>query len=221
MLQHITNEHNAFKLWKKLSDMYKRKNAMSKASLMRKLVKLEYKDYRSMVVHLNDFQGLINQLSAMSMSPDDELHALLLLSCLPESWDTLVVSLSNSTPEGIMSMDMVKATLLNEEARRKDLSGFNHSEANVVLDSSTGRAKNEDFSCHNRDMSKGISKSKFKVKFICHYCNNPRHIEKFYRKKKRDKSQERKEKMETSTSRQQQQSNGKATLILGVTSDDV
>ena len=60
VLQHIANEHNAFKLWKKLSDMYERKNAMSKASLMRKLVKLEYKDNGSMVVHLNDFQGLIN-----------------------------------------------------------------------------------------------------------------------------------------------------------------
>ena len=60
MLQHISNEYNVFKLWKKLSNMYERKNAMSKASLMRKLVKLEYKDNGSMVVHLNDFQGLIN-----------------------------------------------------------------------------------------------------------------------------------------------------------------
>ena len=50
VLQHIANEHNAFKLWKKLSDMYEQKNAMSKASLMRKLVKLEYKDGGSMVV---------------------------------------------------------------------------------------------------------------------------------------------------------------------------
>ena len=45
-------------------------------------MKLEYKDRGSMVVHLNDFQGLINQLSAMSMSHDDELQALLLLSSL-------------------------------------------------------------------------------------------------------------------------------------------
>ena len=71
------------------------------------------------------------------------------------------------------------------------MSGFNHSEANVALDSNRGRARNKDFS-HNRDASKGISKSKFKGKFICHYCNNPRHIEKFCKKMKRDKSQERK-----------------------------
>ena len=61
VLQHIANETNAYALWKKLADMYERKNAMSKASLTRKLVKLEYKDGESMVVHLNDFQGLINQ----------------------------------------------------------------------------------------------------------------------------------------------------------------
>ena len=60
-------------------------------------------------------------------------------------------------------MDMVKAASLNEEARRKDLSGFNHSEANVVLDSSGGIAKNKDFS-DNRDKSRGRSKSKFKGK---------------------------------------------------------
>ena len=154
------------------------------------------------------------------MSPEYELQGLLLLSSLPESWDTLVVSLSNSTPKGKLSMDMVKAALLNEEARRKDLSGFNNSEANVILDSSRGRAKNGDFS-HNRDKSRGRSKSKFKGKIICHYCNNPCHIEKFYRKKKRNKSQERKENTETSTSRQQQQSDGKATSALAVSSDDV
>ena len=73
--------------------MYEQRNVMS---LTKKLVKLEYKDGGSMVIHLNDFQWLINQLSTMIMSLDDELRALLLLSSLSESWNTLVVSLSNS-----------------------------------------------------------------------------------------------------------------------------
>ena len=84
-------------------------------------MKLEFKDGGSMTVHLNDFQGLINQLSTMSMSLDDELRVLLLLSSLLECWHTLVVSLSNSGQKGKLSMDMVlKVALLNEEARRKD-----------------------------------------------------------------------------------------------------
>ena len=104
---------------------------------------------------------------------------------------------------------------------KKDFRGFNHFEANVILDSSQGRAKNKDFS-HNRDKSRGRSKSKFKGKIICHYCNNPGHIEKFCRKKKKDKSKERKEKTETETSeQQQQQSYGKATSALAISSNDV
>ena len=55
----------------------------------------------------------------MKMSLDDELQALLLLSSLPESWETLVVSLSNSAPDGIVTMSQVTSSLLNKELRRK------------------------------------------------------------------------------------------------------
>ncbi|VFQ87425.1 unnamed protein product [Cuscuta campestris] len=103
--------------------MYERNIAMGKASLIRKLVKLQYKDGDSIVVHMNEFQGVINQLAGMKMKLEDELQALLLLSSLSDSWDTLVVSLSNSAPDGKMTMEMVKASLLNEEARRKE-SGY-------------------------------------------------------------------------------------------------
>ncbi|VFQ64792.1 unnamed protein product [Cuscuta campestris] len=94
VLQHVANETNAFEMWKKLESMYERNNAMGKASLIRKLVKLQYKDGDSIVVHTNE----------------DELQALLLLSSVPDSWDTLVVSLSNSAPDGNMTMEMVKAS---------------------------------------------------------------------------------------------------------------
>ena len=132
----------------------------------------------------------------------------------------LALSLSNSAPEQKLSMDMVKATLLNGEARRKDMSGSNHFEANVVLDSNRRRAKNKD-SSHNRDKFMERSKSKSTGNIICYYYNNPGHIQKFCRKKKRDKSQQRKEKNETTTSGQQKQSNEKGTLALAISSDDV
>jgi len=57
---------------------------------------------------------------------DDELLALLLLNSLPDSWETLVVSLSNFAPNGKLTFDMIKDSLLNEEIRRngsnKDIS---------------------------------------------------------------------------------------------------
>jgi hypothetical protein len=56
----------------------------------------------------------------MKINLDDEVQALLLLSSLLNSWNTLVVSLSNSAPDGKLIPDMVKNNLLNKEARRKE-----------------------------------------------------------------------------------------------------
>ena len=65
--------------------------------------------------------GLVNQLASAKISLDDELQALLLLSSLLDNWETLVVSLSNSCQEDKLSLEAVKASLLNEETERKEL----------------------------------------------------------------------------------------------------
>ncbi|VFQ80312.1 unnamed protein product [Cuscuta campestris] len=194
--------------------MYERNNAMGKASLIRKLVKLQYKDGDSIVVHMNEFQGVVNQLAGMKMKLEDELQALLLLSSLPDSWDTLVVSLSNSAPEGKMTMEMVKASLLNEEARRKESGYPSQSEANVIPESSRGRSKSRN--PHHRDKSRGRSESR-KRDFICHYCQKPGHIERFCRKKKRDMFRERKDKNENSKQKPEE----KNTTALASSDDDL
>ena len=61
----------------------------------------------------------MNQLAAMKITFDHELQALLLLSSLPESWETLMVTVSNSAPDGVVTMSQVTSNLLNEETRRK------------------------------------------------------------------------------------------------------
>ncbi|BBH02189.1 hypothetical protein Prudu_012686 [Prunus dulcis] len=99
--------------------MYERKTAQNKALVIRRLVNLKYRDGRSVIEHLSDFQGLINLLTNMKMVLDDELQALMLLSSLPDSWDTLVVSLSNSAAQGLLTLDIVKDSMFNEEAKRK------------------------------------------------------------------------------------------------------
>ena len=76
----------------------------------------------------------------MKMKIEDELQALLLLSSLPDSWDTLVISLSNSAPNGKLTMDMVKDSLFNEEARRKE-QGIS-SETEALVTENRGRGKN-------------------------------------------------------------------------------
>ena len=70
-----------------------------------------------MIEHLNTFKGIFNQLKKVDINIDDELQTLLLLNSLPESWDTLVVTLSNYLPDEKLSMDNVIDNLLNEKSR--------------------------------------------------------------------------------------------------------
>jgi hypothetical protein len=102
------------------TSMEHKKQAMNKASVIKRLAKLEYRDGSSVIEHLNVFQCHINQLSAMKINFEDEVQALLLLSSMPDSWNTLIVSVSNSAPDGKLTLEMVKNSMLNEEARKKE-----------------------------------------------------------------------------------------------------
>ena len=77
------------------------------------------KEGKSIAEHLSEFQDLVNQIVTMKLIIDDELQALLLLSSLPDSWETLVVSLSNSASNGVLQLAMVKDSLLNEELEER------------------------------------------------------------------------------------------------------
>jgi len=99
--------------------MYQRNTAQNKTFAIRKLVNLKYWERRSVVEHLSDFQYLLNQLVTMKLVMNDELQSLLLLSSLPESWETLAVSLSNYAPDGALTLSKVNDRMFNEEIRRK------------------------------------------------------------------------------------------------------
>ncbi|RDX73802.1 hypothetical protein CR513_46533, partial [Mucuna pruriens] len=58
-------------------------------------------------------------MSRMGIKFEDEILGLLLLNSLLESWETFKVSITNSAPNGVVSLQMVKRSVLNEEMRRK------------------------------------------------------------------------------------------------------
>ena len=92
----------------------------------------------------------------MKLAVDDEVQALLVLSSLPDSWKTLVVSLSNSAPNNVITIGMVKDIMFNEEAGRKEQGISFQSEALVT--EKRGRSKSRKPRRYDsRDKSKGKS----------------------------------------------------------------
>ncbi|RDY07901.1 hypothetical protein CR513_07924, partial [Mucuna pruriens] len=57
-------------------------------------------------------------MPGMSIKFEDAILGLLLLNSLPESWETFKVSITNSTPNGVVSLQMVNGSVLNKEMRR-------------------------------------------------------------------------------------------------------
>ena len=85
--------------------------------LIKKLMHLRYNDGTPMTNHLSSFQGVVNKLISMGINFEEEVQALLLLGSLPESWETLKVTLCNSAPDRVVTWDLVKVKVLNKDAR--------------------------------------------------------------------------------------------------------
>ena len=86
----------------------------------------------------------------MNLVIDDELQALLLLSSFPDNWETLVVSLSNFTPNGVLQPVMVKDNLFNEETRTKDMDKDN---AETLVTENRGRSRSRIFEGRGKSKS--------------------------------------------------------------------
>ena len=116
---HICNEIHARSLWNKLEMLYSSKTGNNKLFYLTKLVQVKYKEGTSLPDHLNKMEGIQDQLSRMGVKLDDEVFALLVLASLPQSWETLKISITNTAPNGIVNMELVKSSILNEEMRRR------------------------------------------------------------------------------------------------------
>ena len=53
-------------------------------------------DNGSVSDHINEFNMIVSQLNSVDINFEDEIKALILMSSLPESWDTVVAAISSS-----------------------------------------------------------------------------------------------------------------------------
>ena len=93
----ISKEKTTTDLMAALSKIYEKPSASNKVYLMKGLFNMKMANDERVVEYLNDFNTITNQLKFVSINFDDEVRALLILSGLPNNWDSLVMAVSNSS----------------------------------------------------------------------------------------------------------------------------
>jgi len=118
----------------KLTKMYEKSLAANKVYLMKRLFNMEMVEEGSIPKHVNEFNTITNQLHSIKIKFEDEVRALLLLCSLPDSWNSLVMEVSNSySDSNKLVFDDVVGILLSEDMHRKTMAKTpSHSIALIV-----------------------------------------------------------------------------------------
>ena len=103
----VVKEKITVDLIKALSSMYEKPSANNKVYMMKKLFNLKKAEGTPIVQHLNEFNTITNQLSMVEIELDDEVHVLILLASLPNSWEAMGMAVSNSAEKSKLSNMMI------------------------------------------------------------------------------------------------------------------
>eukprot|EP00253_Pinus_taeda_P008679 PITA_08679 len=143
------------------------------------LWKMQMEDY----LHQKDLYLPLGRKTKMltGVNFDDEVRALLFLFSLLESWNGLVMAISNSVSgSSTLKFDDVVSAILSEETRRKS-SG--ETSSNALSEESRGRKMERRKSSGYRSKSrKGRSKSRSGI--VCWKCGKKGHLKKDCRSRK-------------------------------------
>ncbi|KAK9018377.1 hypothetical protein V6N11_001353 [Hibiscus sabdariffa] len=112
----------------------------------------KYKEGTSTNDHVSEFQSVMNQLLGMGVKVNDEILGLWLLATLLDYWETFRVSLINFAPQGIITLDLAKSGVLNEEVRRR--SQGSTSQFEVLVTENKGRNREKDGKGRDKSRSK-------------------------------------------------------------------
>ena len=163
----ISKETTTEGLIKVLEKLYEKPSASNKVFLMKQLFNMKMSEGGSVADHLNDFNTVISQLSSVGENFDDEVRALLFMCSLLESWNGLVMAVSNSVSRSsTLKFDDVVGVILSEKMRLKRSS---ETSGNSLSAESRGRRMERGKSSGYRSKSrKGRSKSRSRI--VCWKC---------------------------------------------------
>ncbi|GJV39806.1 hypothetical protein Tco_1418246 [Tanacetum coccineum] len=154
----IVNEKTTFSLLKALSNMYEKPSALNKVFLIRQLVNTKMTEGVTVIDHVNEFNLVISKLLSVDIKFDDEMHALLLLSSLPNSWSGTATVVSSTSGTNKLTFEDIRDMILGEDIHRGNSKEYLNS-----LSSATGHVKKS-----NRGRSRSRKKSNIREHYEHH-----------------------------------------------------
>ena len=104
---------------------------MNKVYLMRRLFNLQMSEGGHVADHINEFNMIISQHSLVEINFEDEIKALILMSSLPESWDTVVAAISSSRGSDKLNFGEIRDVVLSESIRKRETGDSSGNALNV------------------------------------------------------------------------------------------
>ena len=139
--------------------MYEKPSANNKMHLMKKSFNLKMAKGTHITQHLNEFNTITNQLSSIEIDFDDKIMVLILLASLPNSWEAMRMTVSNSVGKTKLNYDDICDLILVEEVRRKDSCELLGSGFALNVDYK-GKGNNKDYKSSNKGKPKSKNRAK-------------------------------------------------------------
>jgi len=120
VLSSIAENTTAKEIWDTLSSLCGIKSLHTRIFLKRKLYTLRMSESTSVTDRINNLNTLFAQLSAVDFNIIENERAELLLQSLPDSYDQLVINITNYNVAELLHFEDVARAVLEEESRRKN-----------------------------------------------------------------------------------------------------
>ena len=158
---HVLNETFSIVLWEKLEELYMGKTLTNSLLLWRQFYQLRMTEGQNVQEHLSNFQRILTDLLSVGEKVEEKTRALVLLSSLPHSFDSLVTALlvRKST---IKMEEVISALLQNEVLRRENEASSSGGNSALTISGGAGDRQRSDRGLRGwRSRSKDASKIRY------------------------------------------------------------
>ena len=115
-INHIKNCETAVEAWQRLSEIHTPSGPARRICLLKQLLHMRMSETEVVSSHVNNFCAVVEKLKEIQLVIQEEVLSILLLSSLPESFESFVVA--RETRDELPTLKKLKIKLQEEGQRR-------------------------------------------------------------------------------------------------------